>query len=22
MTHFWNKWGAIVPCTVIQIDRC
>lgn len=22
MTHFWNKWGQIVPCTVIQIDRC
>ncbi|CDW71541.1 ribosomal protein l3 containing protein [Stylonychia lemnae] len=22
MTHFWNKWGALVPCTVIQIDRC
>ena len=22
MTHFWNKWGAMVPCTVIQIDRC
>lgn len=21
-THFWNKWGQIVPCTVIQIDRC
>ncbi len=21
-THFWNKWGAMVPCTVIQIDRC
>ena len=22
MTHFWNKWGQIVPCTVLQIDRC
>jgi len=22
MTHFWNKWGQIVPCTVIQVDRC
>ena len=22
MTHFWNKWGQLVPCTVIQIDRC
>jgi hypothetical protein len=22
MTHFWNKWGAMVPCTVIQLDRC
>ena len=22
MTHFWDKWGAIVPCTVIQMDRC
>jgi large subunit ribosomal protein L3 len=22
MTHFWNRWGQIVPCTVIQIDRC
>ena len=21
-THFWNKWGQIVPCTVLQIDRC
>lgn len=22
MTHFWDKWGAMVPCTVIQLDRC
>ena len=22
MTHFWNKWGQLVPCTVIQVDRC
>lgn len=17
MTHFWNKWGEVVPCTVV-----
>ena len=22
MTHFWDKWGALVPCSVIQLDRC
>lgn len=22
MTHFWDKWGALVPCTVVQLDRC
>ena len=22
MTHFWNKWGKLTPCTVIQVDRC
>ena len=22
MTHFWDKWGAMVPCSVIQMDRC
>lgn len=22
MTHFWDRWGALVPCTVIQLDRC
>lgn len=22
MTHFWDKWGAMVPCSVIQVDRC
>jgi len=22
MTHYWDKWGVHVPCTVIQIDRC
>jgi len=22
MTHYWNKWGQIVPCTVLQVDRC
>ena len=22
MTHFWDKWGVLVPCTVIQVDRC
>lgn len=22
MTHFWNKWGQFMPCTVIQLDRC
>lgn len=22
MTHFWDKWGAMVPCTVVQLDRC
>ena len=22
MTHFWDNWGAIVPCSVIQLDRC
>ena len=21
-THFWDKWGAMVPCTVVQLDRC
>ena len=21
-THFWDKWGALTPCTVIQLDRC
>lgn len=21
-THFWDKWGKLQPCTVIQIDRC
>ena len=21
-THFWDKWGAMVGCTVIQMDRC
>lgn len=22
MTHFWDKWGKLTPCTVIQVDRC
>lgn len=22
MTHFWDKWGKLTPCTVIQMDRC
>ena len=22
MTHFWDKWGKIQGCTVIQLDRC
>ena len=22
MTHFWDKWGKLTPCTVIQLDRC
>lgn len=22
MTHFWDKWGKVVPCTIIQLDRC
>jgi len=22
MTHFWDKWGMMVGCTVIQMDRC
>lgn len=22
MTHFWDKWGKLIPCTVIQLDRC
>lgn len=22
MTHFWDKWGKLQPCTVIQLDRC
>lgn len=22
MTHFWDKWGKVVPCSIIQIDRC
>lgn len=22
MTHFWDKWGKMQPCTVIQLDRC
>lgn len=21
-THFWDKWGKLQPCTVIQLDRC
>ena len=21
-THFWDKWGKLIPCTVIQVDRC
>jgi large subunit ribosomal protein L3 len=21
MTHFWDKWGKLTPCTVIQVDR-
>ena len=21
-THFWNRWGAMMLCTVIQVDRC
>ena len=22
MTHFWDRWGVLTPCTVIQVDRC
>ena len=22
MTHYWDKWGVMVPCTVLQLDRC
>ena len=22
MTHYWDKWGKLTPCTVIQVDRC
>ena len=22
MTHFWDRWGVLTPCTVVQIDRC
>ena len=22
MTHFWDKWGKLTPCTVVQVDRC
>jgi len=22
MTHFWDRWGAQTPCTVVQVDRC
>jgi hypothetical protein len=21
-THFWDKWGVLQGCTVIQLDRC
>jgi hypothetical protein len=21
-THFWDKWGKLQGCTVIQLDRC
>lgn len=22
MTHFYDRWGVLTPCTVIQVDRC
>lgn len=22
MTHFWDRWGRVLPCTVLQVDRC
>lgn len=22
MTHFYDRWGKLTPCTVIQVDRC
>jgi len=22
MTSFWDKWGRLTPCTVVQVDRC